>query len=119
MKKRIIFEIIAAVLIVCCIVASVAVLSNRSDASPENAGNAQPAEKAPAEAEKPVIADRPFPKETGSKTSQKQLRMNRSPMSPPLHMTGNPKEQPRLRNIRTTPWQGSAISSLARNASQV
>lgn len=57
MKKRIIFEIIAAVLIVCCIVASVAVLSNRSDASPENAGNAQPAEKAPAEAEKPVIAD--------------------------------------------------------------
>ena len=57
MKKRIIFEILAAVLIVCCIVASVAVLSNRSDASPENAGNAQPAEKAPAEAEKPVIAD--------------------------------------------------------------
>lgn len=57
MKKSIIFEIVAAVLIVCCIAASAIVLSNRSDASPENAGNAQPTDGVIANAETPVIED--------------------------------------------------------------
>lgn len=57
MKKRIIFEIIAAALIVCCIVASVAVLSNRSDASPEDAGNVQTPDGGFAKVKDPIIAD--------------------------------------------------------------